>query len=126
MVATRARSRSNIQQQADFPHVEEYLGTRLYIHDCLVAVVDPSMRRHCFKIFFTRHIFHPPNPSLNTLDGNLVWHGEMLVMRVSAVNTTRLVHIRKGDAGLAAEAILRSKVPISMSEKEAYSPSSSG
>ncbi|KAI0715541.1 hypothetical protein C8T65DRAFT_644096 [Cerioporus squamosus] len=106
-VVTTARSTSNIRPQTDFPHVEEYLGSRLYIHDCLIAVTDSSLRRHYFKIFFTRHIFQPPNRCLRSLDASLVWHGELLVMRVSAVDSSRLVHTRSGDAGLSAQAILR-------------------
>ena len=105
MVATRAYS--SINQRADFPHVEEFLGTRLYIHDCLVGVTDSSHKRHYFKIFFTRHIFQPPNRCLRSLDATIAWHGEMLVMRVSARDSMRLVHVRSGDAALVAEAILR-------------------
>ena len=87
--------------------MEEFLGTRLYIHDCLVAVTDSSSKRHLFKIFFTRHIVQPLNRSLRSLDANLEWHGEMLVMRVAALDHTRLIHLRCGDASLAEKAIHR-------------------
>ena len=90
-----------------FEHVEEILGARLYIHDCLVTVMDALHRRHGFRIFFTRHIFQPSNRSLQSVDDNVAWHGEMLIMRVNKDNSHCVTRLRRGDGQLAKEAASR-------------------
>ena len=107
LVGVTTRARANSRNESTFEDVQVFLGTRLYIHDCLVTVIDATAQRHQFRIFFTRHAVQPPNLCLLKMPCPITWHGEMLVMRVSQANPSRVVKLRMGDASLSAKAIAR-------------------
>ncbi|RDB14513.1 hypothetical protein Hypma_016609 [Hypsizygus marmoreus] len=88
------------------PLVEVALGTRLFIHDCLVELVT-SGDSHAFRVFFTRHAYQPKNPSVARIfpDGN--WHGQILVMKIGKREETSVINLRSGDRALARVAVLK-------------------
>ncbi|KAL1937219.1 hypothetical protein VTO73DRAFT_14446 [Trametes versicolor] len=64
-----------------FPSFESILGTRAFIHECLVECVDPTGKAHKFLLAYQEHPDLPPNRALQNLLPDADFRGELVVMR---------------------------------------------
>jgi hypothetical protein len=85
---------------------EAALGSQLFIHDCVVEIYDRRHRRQRMLLFFTRHKMQPNNIALTSIDPDIVWTGQILVMKLGRTGKS-VVHLRACDKGLASDAIIR-------------------
>jgi hypothetical protein len=89
------------------PMVEAALGSRLFIHDCLVEVHDSKQRSQFFRIYLTRHALQPHNCAIKRIDPLADWPGQMVVMKVAKRNKGILINVGRCDRRLADRAVLR-------------------
>lgn len=89
-----------------FPFAESILSeaeVQPYIHDCIIKIIEAG-RTYRFRVFFKRHRRLQPN---RHLPGHVVFPGDILVMRASALYTLSVVNMRGCDIGLSDYLISR-------------------
>ena len=83
-----------------FPFVESVLSAgrvQPYVHDCIVTVWETG-KRHRFRVFFKRHRNLPANRSL---PAGIEFHGNIVIMRVGALDQFSVVNMRERDTVLS-------------------------
>ncbi|KAI0324437.1 hypothetical protein GY45DRAFT_1340787 [Cubamyces sp. BRFM 1775] len=89
-----------------FPSFESILGTRSFIHECLVTCVDAMDKPHRFLLAYQEHPEQPPNRALLKVLPGHDFCGELVVMR--AGKRSLVVNMKgKRDMELAEEAVRR-------------------
>jgi hypothetical protein len=79
-----------------FPFAESVLsGSEIqsYVHDCIVTVYE-RQQTHRFRVFFKRHQKLPANQSL---PNGMSFRGDIVIMRVGALNQLSVVNMRGRD-----------------------------
>ncbi|KAI0833372.1 hypothetical protein BC628DRAFT_1335136 [Trametes gibbosa] len=89
-----------------FPCFESILGTRAFIHECLITCLDPAGKKHQFLLAYQEDPNLPLNRALQKVFPQALFRGEIVIMRGG---TRSLVVNLKGkkEQVLAEEAVRR-------------------
>ncbi|KAH9885096.1 hypothetical protein C8Q73DRAFT_795990 [Cubamyces lactineus] len=89
-----------------FPSFESILGTRAFIHECLVTCFDTAGKGHRFLLAYQECSDLPPNRALLKVFPEAQFRGELVVMRAGKRSLVIALKGKK-DAQLAEDAVRR-------------------